>query len=62
MLFILFRSASGSADYHQREGSMMVLAVMAEGCADPLRRSLPEMLVPVVAGLQDEHQEVRREH
>lgn len=38
---------------------MMVCAVLAEGCAEPLRKRLPQILPPLLAALTDPEGEVR---
>lgn len=47
------KQAAASPDVQHRCAAMTVLAVICEGCADPLRKRLEEELLPLVlTGLQ----------
>lgn len=53
------RAAAASPDPNRRHAAMLGLAVMAEGCAEPLRKRLQTALPLVLSLLSDGSSEVR---
>jgi HEAT repeat protein len=53
------RAAAQSPDPNHRHAAALALTVVAEGCADPLRKRLPEALALLLALLRDGDETVR---
>jgi hypothetical protein len=47
------QSAAGAAEPSRRASALMVVAVLAEGCAEVMRRHLGDLLQLVLAGVKD---------
>ena len=52
-------AAAQSPDKNERHAAMLALTVVAEGCADPLRKRLPDALGLLLRGLRDPDDSVR---
>lgn len=53
------QSAAGAAEPSRRASALMVVAVLAEGCAEVMRRHLGDLLQLVLAGVKDADHKVR---
>ncbi|MEW5308809.1 MAG: hypothetical protein WDW38_000740 [Sanguina aurantia] len=58
-LLVFSKGACASPDVCTRAASIAVLAIVAEGCSEPLRKKVEDVLPMVLRGLQDPEQSVR---
>jgi HEAT repeat protein len=56
---VFCRTAAASPDPNRRNAAMLGLAVMAEGCSEPLRKRLQQALPLVLSLLADSSSDVR---